>query len=192
MVSCSLPSGPHMRPPSRIIAGIVASMMKSLGTCRPVIPLSELTMARAGRFAYSATMSSLIAFFSASGSVSIFDNRSPKPLLRLTPSFFNVAACFSITSLKKMETAWPKMMGSEIFIMVAFRCSENSTPSFLAASICSAKKARSALALITEASMISPASIAVFAFSTVTAPSAPTSSMRALVADATVVETSEP
>ena len=132
-------------------------MMKSLGTCRPVMPLSELTMARPGRFAYSAAMSSLIAFFSASGSVSIFVSRSPKPLLRLTPSFFSVAACFSITSAKKTETTWPNMMGSAIFIMVALTCSENSTPSFLAASICSAKKARSALRLITAASMISPA-----------------------------------
>ena len=100
-----------MRPDSRIIAGIEASMMKSLGTCRPVMPLSELTMARAGRFAYSAAMSSLIAFFSASGSVSIFVSRSPKPLLRLTPSFFSVAACFSITSAKKTETTWPNTIG---------------------------------------------------------------------------------
>ena len=68
-----------------------------------------------------------------------------------------MAACLSITSLKNTETAWPKMMGSAIFIIVAFTCSENSTPSFFAASICSAKKARSALALITAASMISPA-----------------------------------
>ena len=83
-------------------------------------------------------------------------------------------------------------MGSAIFIMVAFTCSENSTPSFLAASICSAKKARSALRLITAASMISPAASAVLAFSTVTAPSAPTNSMRALVADARVVAISEP
>ena len=167
-------------------------MMKSLGTCRPVMPLSEFTMARAGRFAYSAAMSSLIAFFSASGSVSIFVKRSPKPLLRLTPSFFSVAACFSITSAKKTETAWPNTMGSAIFIMVAFTCRENSTPSFLAASTCSAKKARSALALITEASMISPAASAVLAFSTVTAPSAPANSMRTLVALSTVVAISEP
>jgi hypothetical protein len=26
------------------------------------------------------------------------------------------------------RTAWPKMIGSETFIIVAFRCSENSTP----------------------------------------------------------------
>ena len=76
--------------------------------------------------------------------------------------------------------------------MVALTCSENSTPSFLASAICSSKNARSALALSTAASMISPAWIGVFAFSTVALPSAPTSSMRALVAAATVVEISEP
>ena len=83
-------------------------------------------------------------------------------------------------------------MGSAIFIMVAFRCNENSTPSFLAASIWSVKKARNALRLITAASMISPAESCVFAFSTVTLPSAPANSMRTLVADGTVVEISEP
>jgi hypothetical protein len=50
------------------------------------------------------------------------------------------AACFSMRSLKNTLTAWPKMMGSETFIMVAFMCSENSTPSALAAAICSARK----------------------------------------------------
>src|SRR5580692_8224412 len=181
MTSCGLPSAPHMRPDSRIIAGMEASMITSLGTCRPVMPLSESTMARPGRFAYSAAMSALNASFSAAGSVSIFVKRSPKPLLRLTPRRLSVAACFSITSAKKTETAWPNTMGSAIFIMVALTCSENSTPSFFAASISSAKKVRSALRLITSASMISPAASVVFAFSTVTAPSTPTSSMRAAV-----------
>jgi hypothetical protein len=40
-------------------------------------------------------------------------------------------ACFSNTSAKNTRTAWPNMIGSETFIMVAFRCSENSTPSGL-------------------------------------------------------------
>ena len=47
-VSCSSPSGPHMWPEVRIIAGIEASTMTSLGTCRFVMPLSELTIARRG------------------------------------------------------------------------------------------------------------------------------------------------
>ena len=114
-------------------------------------------MARPGRFAYSAAMSSLIVFFSASGSVSIFVSRSPKPLLRLTPRRFSVAACFSITSAKKTETTWPNTMGSEIFIMVASSFGVDGAPAFLASSICSAKKARSALRVSTAASMISPA-----------------------------------
>ena len=42
----SSPSGPHMWPELRIIAGIEASMMTSEGTCRLVMPLSESTIAR--------------------------------------------------------------------------------------------------------------------------------------------------
>ncbi|MNR48187.1 hypothetical protein D3C85_1673950 [compost metagenome] len=48
MVSCSLPSAFHILPESRIMAGIDASTMTSLGTCRLVMPLSEFTMARGG------------------------------------------------------------------------------------------------------------------------------------------------
>ena len=57
LVSDGWPSGPHMRPEVRIIAGIEASMMISLGTCRLVMPRSESTIANAGRSAYSASMS---------------------------------------------------------------------------------------------------------------------------------------
>ena len=42
-VSSSPPSAPHSLPPLRIRAGMEASTMTSLGTCRLVIPLSELT-----------------------------------------------------------------------------------------------------------------------------------------------------
>ena len=76
--------------------------------------------------------------------------------------------------------------------MVALRCTENSTASRFAASICSARKARKALRLMTEASMISPAIKGVFAFSTATLPSFATISMRALVGAVMVVATSEP
>jgi hypothetical protein len=37
----------------------------------------------------------------------------------------------------ELADAWPNMMGSETFIIVALRCSENST-SFFASSICEA------------------------------------------------------
>src|SRR6478752_4347228 len=47
-VSPSLPSGPHMCPDVRIIAGIEASTMTSDGTCRLVMPRSESTIASGG------------------------------------------------------------------------------------------------------------------------------------------------
>jgi hypothetical protein len=43
-----LPAAFHIWPPVRIIAGMEASMMTSLGTWRLVMPWSELTMAMAG------------------------------------------------------------------------------------------------------------------------------------------------
>ena len=46
--SASLPSGPHMWPEVRIIAGIEASTIVSLGTCRLVMPLRSSTMASRG------------------------------------------------------------------------------------------------------------------------------------------------
>jgi len=49
------------------------------------------------------------------------------------------------------------MIGSLTFIMVAFRCSENSTPLACASSIWASMKEASADALITAASIISPA-----------------------------------
>jgi hypothetical protein len=67
LVSCSLPSAPHILPESRIIAGIEASMITSLGTCRLVMPLSELTIASRGARHTPPAMSALIAACSASG-----------------------------------------------------------------------------------------------------------------------------
>ena len=64
--------------------------------------------------------------------------------------------------------------------MVAFRCSENSTPCFLASSICFSRNAVSSRMLIVVASMISPARTGVFSLSTVTVPSSATSSIRTL------------
>ena len=40
----------------------------------------------------------------------------------------NVSPCFANTSAKYVFTAWPKMIGSETFIIVALRWIENSTP----------------------------------------------------------------
>ena len=85
---------------------------------------------------------------------------------------------FSKTSGKNAWTTWPKMIGSETFIIVALRCTENSTSSALARAICSARNASSAATFITVASTTSPASTGTPSLSTVTVPSAATSSMR--------------
>ena len=47
-VSCWSPFAFHSWPDARIIAGIDASMITSLGTCRFVIPRSESTIERSG------------------------------------------------------------------------------------------------------------------------------------------------
>ncbi len=86
-----------MPPESRIIAGIEASTITSLGTCRLVMPLSELTIASAGRCAYSAAMSASIASRVAAGSAWIRAYRSPMPLFGLKPASASAAACFSST-----------------------------------------------------------------------------------------------
>ncbi len=79
---------------------------------------------------------------------------------------------------KKARTTWPKTIGSETFIIVAFRCTENSTPSALALATCAVRNSRSAATRITEASTTSPARTGTDSRSTVVEPSSPTSSMR--------------
>ena len=69
------------------------------------------------------------------------------------------------------------MIGSETFIIVAFRCTENSTSSALARAICSVRKRRSAATLMNVASTTSPARTGSASLSTVSVPSAPTSSI---------------
>ena len=79
---------------------------------------------------------------------------------------------------KNARTAWPKMIGSETFIIVALRCTENSTSSALARAIWAARNSRSAATCMTVASTTSPASTGTDSRSTVVVPSAATSSMR--------------
>ena len=79
---------------------------------------------------------------------------------------------------KKACTTWPKMIGSETFIIVALRCAENSTSSALARAICSVRKRRSAATSMNVPSTTSPASTLTPSLSTVSVPSAATCSMR--------------
>ena len=57
LVSCKRPSAPHIFPPARIIAGMEASTITSLGEWRLVIPLAESTIANAGRCSWQACKS---------------------------------------------------------------------------------------------------------------------------------------
>ena len=165
-----------MWPEVRIMAGIEASTITSLGTCRLVMPLSESTMASAGPSAMPCSMAALIS--APSGSASIPLRIDPRPSFGLRPAAASVSPYCANTSGKNARTTWPKMIGSETFIIVALRCTENSTPSALARAICSVRNSRSAATRMTVASMTSPASTGTDSRSTVVVPSSPTSSMR--------------
>ena len=84
------------------------------------------------------------------------------------------------------------MMGSETFIIVAFRCSENSTPCAFASSICASTKRDSDFTFITAASTISPACTFTDGLSTCVVPSLPMNSIFSVVASAIVAERSLP
>ena len=137
-------------------------------------------------------MSASIASRCAAGSVAIFPTMSPKPFFTSTPSLASVAACLSKTGLKKTCTACPKMIGSETFIIVAFKCKEKSRFSARAASTCAVKNAMSAFLLRKVPSRISPSRSFSPSFRTVTAPSAATCSIRTLVALPIVTDFSLP
>ena len=62
---------------------------------------------------------------------------SPKPLFEYDADLVERGAVRSNTSGKKTRTAWPKMIGSLTFIIVALRWTEKSTSSALARAICS-------------------------------------------------------
>ena len=64
----------------------------------------------------------------------------------------------SKTSAKYAFTTWPKMIGSETFIMVALRCTEKRTSSAFAFASALIRNARRLAACMTVASTTSPAS----------------------------------
>ncbi len=101
-VSCSSPSGPHMWPEVRIIAGMEASTMTSDGTCRLVMPLSESTMARAGPSAISASKEALIS--APSGRPSRPFRMPPRPSFGVRPAALRVSPYFANVFGKKART----------------------------------------------------------------------------------------
>ncbi len=70
------------------------------------------------------------------------------------------------------------MIGSETFIMVALRCTENSTPDSFARPICAARNSSRLATCMAVASTTSPGSTATPSFNTVVSPSLPTNSIR--------------
>jgi hypothetical protein len=99
LVSFGRPSAPHILPPMRIIAGIEASTMTSLGEWKLEMPLAESTIASSGRCSWQACRSRLISSRLDCGSVAILSYRLDMPLLTLTPSSSNSLPCFSKASL---------------------------------------------------------------------------------------------
>ncbi len=142
--------GPHMWPEVRIIAGIDASTITSLGTCRLVMPLSESTIAMAGPSAQAGLDRRLDRGALVAGSVRDGLEDGTEAVVRGRRRRRRAARRTARRpSGKNTRTTWPKMIGSETFIMVALRCTENSTPSALARAICSVRNSRSAATFMT-------------------------------------------
>ncbi len=96
--SFSRPSAPYILPPLRIIAGMEASTITSLGEWKLVMPLAESTIASSGRCSWQACRSRRISSCVLWGKVAILLYRSTMPLLTFTPSSSNSLACFSKAS----------------------------------------------------------------------------------------------
>ena len=71
LTSLVRPSAPYILPPRRIIAGIEASTITSLGEWKLVIPRAESTIASSGRWSWTAWMSWMISSRCDAGSASI-------------------------------------------------------------------------------------------------------------------------
>ncbi|MNE09085.1 hypothetical protein D3C80_1017510 [compost metagenome] len=81
------------------------------------------------------------------------------------------------TSAKYVSTTAPKIIGSETFIIVAFKCADNNTPAAFASAIASTTKPFNAFKLKVEVSITSPAFNGDRPFNSVTAPCASTNSI---------------
>ncbi len=102
----------------------------------------------------------------------------PRPSFGVRPALASTSPYRAKVFGKKARTTWPKMIGSETFIIVAFRCTENRTPSALARATCAVRNSRSAATRSTEASTTSSFFTGTDSRSTVVVPSSPTSSIR--------------
>ena len=95
-----LPSASHICPDWRIIAGIEASMMMSLGTWRLVMPRSESTIARLGPAAITSAIVCSISARCSAGSSAITDSTLPQPLSGSAPAASSTSPKRSNTGAK--------------------------------------------------------------------------------------------
>ena len=93
-------------------------------------------MASGGPAASPAAKAASMAARSVVGQRARPASTSPRPSLGLMPAASSAAPCSANSVGKNARTAWPKMIGSETFIIVALRWTEKSTPSALAPAIC--------------------------------------------------------
>ena len=165
-VSASLPSGPHMWPEVRIMAGIEASTITSDGTCRLVMPLVGVDHGQRRTVGEPLLDGRLDLGALGQRRRGRRGCRRGRRSARGPPAASTSPYC-SKTSGKKARTTWPKMIGSETFIIVALRWTENSTSSSLARAICAVRNSRSAATRIAVASTTSPARTGTDSLSTV-------------------------
>src|SRR5262249_31629844 len=79
-----------------------------------------------------------------SGSASRPVKIEPRPSLGFRPAAWSASPYWAKVLGKNARTPWPKMIGSETFIIVALRCSEYSTPSLFARATWRDRNSRSA------------------------------------------------
>lgn len=116
----------------RITAGIEASMITPFATCRFVMPASESTIARG---ALGQLGSERRPDLGPSASEPSPSNMAPSPPLASRPAAASASPYVANARGKNARTTCPKMSGSEIFVIVVLRWTENSTPSALARTI---------------------------------------------------------
>ncbi len=132
-------------------------------------------MASAGPSAMACSNAALIS--APLSSLSSPARIAPSPSFGLRPAAASVSPYCAKTSGKKARTTWPKMIGSDTFIIVALRWTENSTPSSFARWIWAVRNSRSGPTRMAVASTISWASTGTDSRSTVLLPSSPVSVM---------------
>ena len=135
LTSFSRPSAPYILPPARIIAGIEASTMTSLGEWKLVMPLAESTIASSGRCSWQACRSriDLLALRLRQGGDLVV--QVDHAVVDVDAELVEQLAVLRERVLVEDRTQWPNTIGCETFIIVALTCSENITPVLRASSI---------------------------------------------------------